>query len=460
MKKTPNPKRLGKYKFYIPAKLQSSLFEDVTSLWWKDVIESIENKDFNSILKILKKIDKTKGVLYLPHPFKEDTSTFPVKNIRRGMCNYIFFSDSSGNHQWILCQSTSFIDALFSKKLSSKHKYSVDDKIIINPLRSILKQEGKSIDKKQKNEKAKLEGYLLDQLRPYHHFYDQLKWLVHLNTKRPIISHHSFFVPSCLQRRTEIPRNYSTFSIFPLVIASGEPDRFSKKMEKLIYFDSMQRGFRSTIVCKLKKIINLSKILPKRKEELRLWFGISGQKRIWLEQEDCLPILIQKLSPWFNSFTIYIDGFTRYEDSRLMPVVNSKLDPVNEDLEVFKSIQSKLSKFSNVSLVNLIGQTYRKKIQYCECVDFFIANAGAGQIVPHRFCRKPGILHSNQKHGIFPTEINNNIVKSVDKMLVKDVGNIFDNNEQADHDTRPGFISYSIEPEVIISMTKELLELK
>ena len=90
MKKTPNPKRLRKYKFYIPAKLQSSLFEDVTSLWWKDVIESIENKDFNSILKILKKIDKTKGVLYLPHPFKEDTSTFPVKNIRRGMCNYIF----------------------------------------------------------------------------------------------------------------------------------------------------------------------------------------------------------------------------------------------------------------------------------------------------------------------------------------------------------------------------------
>ena len=143
-----------------------------------------------------------------------------------------------------------------------------------------------------------------------------------------------------------------------------------------------------------------------------------------------------------------------------MPVVNSKLDPVNEDLEVFKSIQSKLSKFSNVSLVNLIGQTYRKKIQYCECVDFFIANTGAGQLVPHRFCRKPGILHSNQKHGIFPTEINNKIVKSVDKMLVKDVGNIFDNNEQADHETRPGFISYSIEPEVIINMTKELLELK
>ena len=55
MKKTPNPKKLGKYKFYIPAKLQSSLFEDVISLWWKDVIDSIENKDFNSILKILKK---------------------------------------------------------------------------------------------------------------------------------------------------------------------------------------------------------------------------------------------------------------------------------------------------------------------------------------------------------------------------------------------------------------------
>ena len=450
-----------KNKFHIPTKLQCSLSQDVVPPWWKHVIKSIESKDFDSILKILRAIDKSKGILYIPHPFIENIDTFPIKNIRQGMCNFIFFSDSSGNHQWILCQSTSFVDALFSKKCSGKHKYSVDDSIMINPLKSILKKETKSDPRKQKNKKAKLDGYLLDQLRPYHHFYDQLKWLVHLNTKRPIISDYSFFVPSELLKKSETTKNHSnTFSLFPLVIASAEDDSYSKKMERLVYTDSLQNSFSNIIIRKLKNVINLSKRIQNRKRELHLWFGISGQKRIWIEQEDFLPILVHNLEPWFDKFTIYIDGFTRYEDYNFMPVEGSKLNPVLQDIEVFNSIQRKLSNFLNVSIVNLIGQTYRKKIQYCKHVDFFIANAGAGQIVPHRFCRKSGILHSNQKHCIFRTGINNKTVKLVDRILVKDIGNIFDDAKKPSQDVRPGFISYSIEPEVVVSMTKKLLKLK
>ena len=161
VKKNSGSRKNAKNKFHIPTKLQSSLSQDVVSPWWKHVIKSIESKDFDSILKILRAIDKSKGILYIPHPFIENIDTFPIKNIRQGMCNFIFFSDSSGKHQWILCQSTSFVDALFSKKCSGKHKYSVDDSVMINPLKSILKKETKSDPQKQKNKKTKLDAICL-----------------------------------------------------------------------------------------------------------------------------------------------------------------------------------------------------------------------------------------------------------------------------------------------------------
>ena len=102
--------------------------------------------------------------------------------------------------------------------------------------------------------------------------------------------------------------------------------------------------------------------------------------------------------PWFDSFVLLIDGFTEYEDSNHVALRGSKSTPVSQDLDVVDSIREKLLPFSNITFISLVGQTYREKIQQCQSIDFFIANAGAGQLVPHRFCRKPGILHSNEKH--------------------------------------------------------------
>ena len=196
----------------------------------------------------------------------------------------------------------------------------------------------------------------------------------------------------------------------------------------------------------------------KRKNTLILWFGISGQKRIWVEQEDFLPALVEKLTPWFDSFVFVIDGFTEYEDSNHTPLRGSKATPVSQDLEVMASIHERLLPFPNVSVVNMVGKTYREKIKQCESVDFFIANAGAGQLVPHRFCKKPGILHSNEKHCVFPTGINNTTVKIVDKSLVKDVGNLFANGS-ASKNLGAGLISYSINSKIVINMTKQMLNL-
>ena len=396
----------------------------------------------------------------MPHPFMESLETFASKNIRKGMCNYIFFYDSRGKNKWILCQCTSFVDAIFSTTFSGKHKSSIGDETILNPLRNIMRNEIKKSSKQREPQKAIMGGYLLDQLRPYHHFYDQLKWFIYLQDKKPILSKKSFFNPKRLSQKSRpTSKDIATIAVFPTIIGSNQLgmklDQFTEEMESSVYNEC-----RGKLAARIwGKVIKKSRSLAGGNKTLSLWFGISGQKRIWVEQEDFLPALVEQLSPWFDSFVFLIDGFTAYESSNHIPLRGSKATPVSQDLEVISSIQNKLVRYSNVSLVSLVGQTYREKIKQCQSIDFFITNAGAGQLVPHRFCRKPGILHSNEKHCVFPTGINNTSVQLVDKSLVKDVGNLFAKNTP-NPKGGSGLISYSIDTQIILNMTRSMLNLK
>jgi hypothetical protein len=458
VQKKPKPQEFPQNKFNIPSKkLPNSLAQRVCNGLWKKIISSIEKRNLKTLLDKIEPIYKQKGVLCLPHPFVENLDTFASKSVRKGMCNYIFFYDSKGQNKWILCQCTSFVDAIISTTYSGKHKSSVADDTILGSLRKIMREEVKN-SSNHLSKKAKFAGYLLDQTRPYHHFYDQLKWFIYLQDSKPVLSEKSFFCPRNPSKRSYIQNTISTnVTVFPNVIGSNQLgmklDKYTEKMERTVQKDSL--GKLPTRIWK--KIKGNTKSLFGKKN-LTLWFGISGQKRIWVEQKDFLPELVEQLSLWYSSFVFIIDGFTEYEDSNHNPLRGSKATPVSQDLEVINSIREKLVCYSNVSIVSVVGQTYREKIQKCQSADFFIANAGAGQLVPHRFCRKPGILHSNEKHCVFPTGINNTSVQLVDKSLVKDVGNLFTKSKQ-NRQAGSGLISYSINPQIVIDMALQMLKL-
>jgi len=464
MKKNSRSKQSSKHQFNIPSKkLPNTLAQEVCSPLWKKIIHSIEKREVQPIIEIIETIDKEKSSPCLPHPFMESVDTFPVKNVRQGMCNFIFFSDSHNKNPWILCQCTSFVDAFFSTTYSGKHKSSISDETILNSVKRVLKKENRKQSKQRGDRKAIFSGYLLDQTRPYHHFYDQLKWMVHLETKKPVTSKNSFFNPKYLNKKSiGSSKNKPGFSIFPLVIGSNQMgmklDEYTDVMENVVYQDSLKSLRGGLMNYRWKQFLKKLKTISIRKKTFTLWFGISGQKRIWIEQEDFLPTLVERLSPWFDSFEFLIDGFTQYEDNTYAPTQGSKETPVKQDLEVVDSIRQKLLPFSNASVMCLVGQTYRKKIQRCQSADFFIANAGAGQLVPHRFCKKPGILHSNEKHCVFPMGINNKSVKLVDKSVVKDVGNLFAKGKRAER-SGAGLISYSINVQIVINMIVDMLEL-
>ena len=459
MQKKPEPKKPTENKFNIPSKkLPNSLAKEVCNPLWKKIINSIEKSDIKTLLEIIEPIYKQEGAFCLPHPFVENLDTFASKSVRKGMCNYIFFYDSKGKNKWILCQATSFVDAIFSTTYSGKHKSSISDESLINPIRKIIQSDFKNKSKQREPQKAILAGYSLDQVRPYHHFYDQLKWLIYLQSRKPVLSKKSFFYPKNFSKTNRSKTNrHAKITVFPTVIGSNQLgmklDQYTEVMERTVFKDSLEKLPARIWKRMIKKISSFG-----GNRNLILWFGISGQKRIWVEQEDFLPELAQQLSPWFDSFTFMVDGFTEYEDSNHIPLRGGKATPICQDLEVVNSVREKLLAYSNVSFVSLVGQTYREKIKQCQTVDFFIANAGAGQLVPHRFCKKPGILHSNEKHCVFPTGINNTSVQLVDKSLVKDIGNLFAKNTPTQK-AGCGLISYSIETQIIIDMVMKMLQL-
>ena len=55
--------------------------------------------------------------------------------------------------------------------------------------------------------------------------------------------------------------------------------------------------------------------------------------------------------------------------------------------------------------------------------------------------------------------INNTTVKLVDKTLVNDVGNLFAEDKRTER-SGPGFISYSINVQIIINMAIDMLQLR
>ena len=102
-----------------------------------------------------------------------------------------------------------------------------------------------------------------------------------------------------------------------------------------------------------------------------------------------------------------------------------------------------------VEVFSLIGLDYRAKIAYCDSVDFFIANAGTGCIVPLRFVKKPGVLHSNTQLFTFPNKYPE-YVKFIGKDFVIDV--VHENK-------RIDYLSYHVPWQLVFNLSADVLRL-
>lgn len=360
----------------------------------------------------------------LVHP-ETGVKTTAVYNVNYGVVNFVFMADENNNNVWLLAQSALMINLAITIENIYRSVFS-NEKPIFPHIKNLS-----SINASEISLKKGGFGFLLSHPRPYHHFYDQLKVLTALDHDKPVLDRGSFFIPEELSK---VEPGDHVF-LYPNAINSlhikGGGVSFSREkdklMERLVYKESIRlngQGFSKWesggSVC--------------------LWFGVTGQKRSWLEQVEGCICIVKLLKSYFDTVSLYVDGMTAIQGKRIKN---------EEDEAVFQEIRKGLLDIEGIVINSLIGLDYREKIRYCDSVDLFIANAGTGCMVPLRFARKPGVLHSNTKLFSFPDEYPSS-VKKVGRNYVVDV---FDSDSSSSAQN----ISYHVPWQHIFNLASDVL---
>lgn len=172
-----------------------------------------------------------------------------------------------------------------------------------------------------------------------------------------------------------------------------------------------------------------------------IWFGLTVEKRSWVEQVEGIAEIINALSDSYPRLGVVFDGWTSP-----LNLTSGDVHQAAEDTRVAKEIEKSLKK--PVKIVSVIGAPSDKKIVFAKITDAFVANSGTGSLHVARFARRPGIGHLNTRMIDMPDHIRPN-VRLVDKK------NIIDEPDSASK--RMDFVSYSIDWKVIYEMVEEIL---
>lgn len=368
-----------------------------------------------------------------------------------GSINFIYIKNAGTEYYYI--QHISSIDAVYFPKTNDLvliGGHAIIDFIneIIDALKKI------NIISNDIDHHLKLEGYLVGYHRPYHILYDTFPIFNYLLEKgflsknSRIYFHKNFnFISYDLFKEKIIPKEYSSHTKFNDFLAENKSyifkigfsfQRFTMNMEKSLLIDYTDKILveKST---NLYKQSNYSKILDN--SDFVLWVGITGQKRLWLEQVDGIKLIVNYIREKYQNPCVVIDGWT----SVLEKTENDKTE-IENDMKIFNSI---FDSTNQINYINLIGATLLEKIYVASKIDFFVTNALTGSINVARICRKPGIAHHSRatlsivkKHNLHPKTY---------LPKLENIQDIEDKNQKVD------FFSYSINIEYILEFFKESL---
>ncbi|CUS47103.1 MAG: hypothetical protein HLUCCO02_12500 [Idiomarinaceae bacterium HL-53] len=129
-------------------------------------------------------------------------------------------------------------------------------------------------------------------------------------------------------------------------------------------------------------------------DTIRIWLGLAGQKRYWLEQEEGLSEIIKAVLSKYPDVLFFIDGWTsplRVDDSDTIEI--------NKDLSVFNSVRERVGVAFDYHL--LIGKTGAEKIEAALSCDFFFTSWGSAGLHISRFAEQRGVSHFND---VYPEE--------------------------------------------------------
>lgn len=364
-----------------------SLYSDTESIVLNELNQSLKDEDVNSVVDLINQF-MTEGQIVIDSPY-DGSRSIAIASSNTAGAHYLLMKSDIENNYWIIVQAQSFIDCI----ILPNRAYYIFDRTLgenaISGLKDVLE-----MFETLRFSPGKFSGMHLDSARPYHYFYDNLKSLVFLKDKldKAVFNKYSHSIQNSFWDISSIVSNFtvadkSKVYLKPSLISQNVSNASNSEWSK-----SAMEGMEHMLI-KQNSNANVPCLSDKKKYELTLWVGVTGQKRSWIEQVTGYSSVINQLYYYFPKMLVVVDGYT---------ATHGKKDVVPEDMEVFNKIKARCKK--DVDFVNIIGRDYSYKINICNQVDFFISNAGTGSMIPLRLSQKSGVLHSNHSIYTFPDD--------------------------------------------------------
>ena len=255
-------------------------------------------------------------------------------------------------------------------------------KNLYNKLEALHKEDGFRII----NKPAEFRYLNLTQSRPYHYIYDHLHCLEYISRfdiKIDVVSKTGYDF-------LDVKKFFNCVNHFSTV----EEDDFNRQCALLrqCFIMPCLQYYRSTLD---KDLVSLSDVLSKKIEvkdkekdlfDLRLWIGVSVEKRRWIEQTEGIIAILKRLKRSYKKMCVVIDGhtITKTKDNK-----NEEL--IKKELEIYSKIKNELPE---ISFTCLIGSEMEEKLSQSQKIDIFLCSYFTDSIYTSCLMKKKGVVYS------------------------------------------------------------------
>ncbi|WP_153186214.1 hypothetical protein, partial [Campylobacter jejuni] len=338
-----------------------------------NIRKSFLNNDIQFFINFWNSKNKCK-YFEMQHPLLDHITTRAVFSTQFGTANFIFMIDVDNQYPWIIGQCQSLVDSVI-----------VDDKLyIISTVMQVdlFKQiyNLSMLDANNLKFRDIEFGYILSQNRPFHHFYDQLRYFYNMDKPKKILNNNSFFIPNHALKTSE-----DLVYFFPSGICVNQVSSRISYAKKNFIADMLDDNLEKKL---LLDSLSSRQYANDKQYELNLWFTICSEKRYWLDQVHGYVNIIKEFLKYYTNIRVFLDGITSKEDLTIEYVqdycIYERICLLLKDVDKDKCI-----------IQPLIGVDYKTKICYGSKIDCFVAVSGTASIVPYRICKKHGLIISN-----------------------------------------------------------------
>lgn len=389
----------------------------------------------------------TNGKIAIKSPLHANTFAYCDCSFYKAPFNYLQFT--SNGIVFYIIQHFSFCDAIYIPKLGVHHFLSIwidKDNYFKHVERITLTTEKKN---------GAFNSVFVAHNRPYHYNYDMALGLHLLECKKllektPLIALNEekcFFQPSKLinSKINEVilsDQEFSNYLNLPgfSILAGHQNFNAAKESVYCELFADLDSQLRrnSDLIIKSNIVSNVCDSLQQC--GVKLWFGITSQKRKLINQEQEIARTINIFTDLFDSVGVVIDGWT----SPLKKTENDSTQ-IENDLHVAKAIE-KLVIGGNVSFYSTIGLTTEEKLVVTSHIDVFLANHGAGSMHVDRMGNRFGVTH------------NSNVWSAADFVHIHNNSNAISQDDISDFEPMgkaQDYVDYTVAPKV---MAREMLK--